>query len=92
MTEATDAAAAATSRDPGVGLRAVAALRRLADQLEALQVRNARAAGWSWEDIGIALGVTKQAVHKKYGKSAQTVSGQTVSGQTGTGQKKTGER
>lgn len=82
MTEATDAAAAATSRDPGVGLRAVAALRRLADQLEALQVRNARAAGWSWEDIGIALGVTKQAVHKKYGKSGQTM----------TGQKKTGER
>lgn len=91
MTEATDAAAAATSRDPGVGLRAVAALRRLADQLEALQVRNARAAGWSWEDIGIALGVTKQAVHKKYGKS-RTMTGQMNTGQMNTGQTNTGER
>ena len=67
MTEATDTAAAATDADPRVGLRAVAALRRLVERLEALQVRNARAAGWSWEEIGQALGVSRQAVHKKYG-------------------------
>lgn len=91
MTEATDTAAAATSKDPGVGLRAVAALRRLADQLEALQVANARAAGWSWEDIGIALGVSRQAVHKKY-KSSHTGSGRTGTGHTGSGHTSTGER
>jgi len=67
VTEAVDTAAAATSQDPQVGLRAVAALRRLAERLEALQVDNARRHGWSWEQIGQALGVSKQAVHKKHG-------------------------
>lgn len=55
-----------TSKDPEVGLRAVAALRRLADQLEDLQVQNARAAGWSWAEIAAVIGVSKQAVHKKH--------------------------
>jgi hypothetical protein len=68
MTEATDAAAAATSTDPRVGLRAVAALRRLVERLEALQVENARGQGWSWEEIGCALGVSKQAANKKHGR------------------------
>ena len=68
MTEAVDAAEAATSRDPKVGLRAVAALRQLVERLEALQVENARQLGWSWEQIGAALGVSKQAVHKKHGR------------------------
>jgi DNA-directed RNA polymerase specialized sigma24 family protein len=52
--------------DPRVGLRAVAALRRLLEQLEALQVANARAKGWSWQEIAEALGVTKQTVHRKH--------------------------
>jgi len=56
----------ATSPDPAAGLRGVAALRRLADQLEALQVRNAREQGWSWDAIGALLGVSRQAVHKRY--------------------------
>jgi hypothetical protein len=68
MTKAVDAAAAATSQDPREGLRAVVALRRLVERLEALQVTNARRAGWSWEQIGQALGVSKQAVHKKHGR------------------------
>ena len=55
-----------TSRDPAVGLRAIAALRRLTDQLEDLQVQNARALGWSWADVAEAIGVSKQAVHKKH--------------------------
>ncbi len=66
MTEATKLASAAGSRDPEVGLRAVAALRRLLEQLETLQVDNARAEGWSWQDIAAQLGVSKQAVHKKH--------------------------
>ena len=68
MTEATKLAASAGSKDPAVGLRAVAALRRLLDGLERLQVTNARRQGWSWEAIAADLGVTKQAVHKKYAK------------------------
>ena len=66
MTQATDLAASTASRDPEVGLRAVASLRRLLEGLERLQVKNAREKGWSWEAIAEALGVTKQAVHKKY--------------------------
>jgi hypothetical protein len=66
MTEATKLASAAGSRDPAVGLRAVAALRRLLETLEAVQVDNARRQGWSWEAIANSLGVTKQAVHKKH--------------------------
>jgi hypothetical protein len=69
MTAAPDVATQATSQDPAVGLRAVAALRRLADQLEALQVGNARAQGWSWDAIGALLGVSKQAVHKKHART-----------------------
>lgn len=61
-------ARAALDRDPAVGLRAVAALRRLTERLEALQVDSARRAGWSWDEIGAALGVSRQAVHKKYAK------------------------
>jgi DNA-directed RNA polymerase specialized sigma24 family protein len=68
MTEATELASAAGDRDPRVGLRAVAALRRLLEQLEAVQVRNARNTGWSWQDIAEVLGVSRQAVHKKYGR------------------------
>jgi hypothetical protein len=56
------------SDDPSVGLRAVSALRRLAEQVEAAQVAAARRKGWSWEQIGDALGVSRQAVHKKYGR------------------------
>jgi len=61
-----DLIGAGTSRDPAVGLRAVAALRRLVEQLESLQVQAARDRGWSWAEVAAALGVSKQAVHKKH--------------------------
>jgi len=60
-------AEATGSQDPEIGLRAVAALRGLLEVLEALQVDNARAKGWSWQDIAGRLGVSKQAVHQKHG-------------------------
>jgi hypothetical protein len=66
MTQTEELATAAGSRDPAVGLRAVASLRQLVEELQELQVDNARAAGWSWQRIASALGVSKQAVHKKY--------------------------
>jgi DNA-directed RNA polymerase specialized sigma24 family protein len=67
MTQASELADATASKDPAVGLAAVAALRELLESLEALQVENARERGWSWQQIAGALGVSKQAVHKKHG-------------------------
>ena len=57
---------ATTSDDPAVGLRAVRALKRLYERLEAIQVTSAREQGWSWQAIADALGVSRQAVHQKY--------------------------
>jgi hypothetical protein len=67
MSDGVQLAQEASSRDPAVGLRAVRALRELADRLETLQVTNARQQGWSWQDIATCLGVSRQAVHKKHG-------------------------
>jgi hypothetical protein len=54
------------SEDPEVGLRASLALRRLAERVEAQNVAAARRRGWSWQQIGDALGITRQSVHAKY--------------------------
>jgi hypothetical protein len=70
MTTTSDAqrlAESVDSADPAVGLAAVRALRDLLERLEALHVANARAQGWPWGRIGAALGVSKQAVHRKHG-------------------------
>lgn len=61
-------ATAAAAEDPAEGLRAVRALRALADRLEALHVARARDLGWSWQDVAAALGVSRQAVHQKHGR------------------------
>ncbi|MGI8590434.1 MAG: helix-turn-helix domain-containing protein [Nakamurella sp.] len=66
MTTDTDLAQAASSGDPAQGLRAVRALRELADRLERLQVGRARKLGWTWQEIATHVGVTRQAVHKKH--------------------------
>jgi hypothetical protein len=59
--------------DPATGLRAASALHRLAERVEAMHVAEARRSGWSWEQIGDALGVTRQSVHAKYGKRGTDV-------------------
>jgi hypothetical protein len=56
------------SADPAAGLRAVGALHRLAERVEAIHVKLARGQGWSWEQIGDALGVSRQSIHAKYAK------------------------
>jgi DNA-directed RNA polymerase specialized sigma24 family protein len=56
------------SADP---LAAVGALRRLADRVEDAAVEQALVDGWSWADIAEALGVTRQAVHKKHARRLQ---------------------
>ena len=53
--------------DPLQALRAATALRRRLEREEAVLVRRARNGGASWARIAEALGVSKQAVHKKYG-------------------------
>jgi hypothetical protein len=57
----------ASGDDPDRALAAAAELRRAAERFESVQVRRARMAGRSWADIAAALGVSKQAVHQKYG-------------------------
>jgi hypothetical protein len=54
--------------DPADGLAAVVALRRLADRLEDAEVERALRDGWTWALVAEALGVTRQAVHKKHAK------------------------
>jgi len=61
-------AASAGSDDPIEALNAIAELRRELDRVEAVTVRSARNRGASWQLIAMALGVTKQAVHKRYGR------------------------
>ena len=51
--------------DPAEALAAVVALRRMADQLEQRAVAHALNQGWSWSQIAEALGVSKQAAHKR---------------------------
>jgi transcriptional regulator of acetoin/glycerol metabolism len=59
-------AQAVDSRDPEIGLAAVATLRILVEELEVLHVDNARACGWSWQAIAERLGITRQSVHRKH--------------------------
>ena len=60
--------AEAGSDDPLASLRAVRALRTEINLHEATLIRRARNLGFGWQMIATALGVTRQAVHKKYGR------------------------
>ena len=52
--------------DPADALAAVGALKRLADRIEDAAVERALRDGWTWAQVAEALGVTRQAVHKKH--------------------------
>nr|WP_285759557.1 hypothetical protein [Nocardiopsis ansamitocini] len=52
--------------DPMAGLASLAQLRAEVEQAEAVLVRRARVNGATWAQIASALGVSKQAAHKKY--------------------------
>lgn len=54
--------------DPEAALAAVVALRRLADRLELAAANAAVEQGWSWTDVASALGITRQAAHKKFAR------------------------
>ena len=62
-------AAGAGSDDPIEALQAIAKLRKELDRVEGIAARRARVAGASWQLIAFALGISRQAVHKKYGRS-----------------------
>ena len=70
MVEPTAVVIETASEDPEIGLRAVASLRALLEAVEQLQVSRARELDWSWRQIAERLGISKQAVHQKYGKGA----------------------
>lgn len=55
--------------EPGDAMAAALALRELADQVERNAVRKALDEGWTWAQIAEALGVTRQAAHKKHAAS-----------------------
>ena len=46
------------AKGPAATLAAVVALRRLADQMEDVEVERAMRAGWSWPQVAEALGVS----------------------------------
>ncbi|MEV0584667.1 hypothetical protein [Nonomuraea sp. NPDC050310] len=54
--------------DPLRALQAARALRAELERIEAVHVRRARVNGLPWAQIADALQVSKQAVHKKYGR------------------------
>jgi len=54
--------------EPIAELRRIAQLHQAVARAEAEQVRRARVQGYPWIVIAGALGVSKQAAHKKYGR------------------------
>jgi len=59
----------ADNEHPYGKLVAIAELRRELDRYEGTVVRQARVLGMPWQQIATALGVSRQAVHKRYGKA-----------------------
>ena len=54
--------------DPVQALRAAAALQSDVDGITTVLVRRARISGLTWAEIAFALGVSRQAVHQRYGR------------------------
>jgi hypothetical protein len=50
-------------------MNGLAAMSTLIDTLFVVQVVKARDSGYSWAEVGAALGMTKQAAQQRYGKS-----------------------
>jgi hypothetical protein len=64
---------ASRAPDPCASLRALTTLRREVDELERRQVARALAGGRSFADVAHALGVSRQAAHRRYRHLAGTV-------------------
>lgn len=55
-------------REPIAELHRLAGIRRELARAEEAQVRRARNAGYSWQAIAGAIGISRQAAHQKYGR------------------------
>jgi DNA-directed RNA polymerase specialized sigma24 family protein len=64
---------ASETDDPEQAFASVVALRLMADRLERKAVAEALARGWSWARIAQALGVSKQAAHKRLSGITPTI-------------------
>jgi ATP-dependent Clp protease ATP-binding subunit ClpA len=64
---------AGRASNPEKGLPALAALRHELETLERHHVATAVAQGWSWSRVAEALGVSKQAAHKKHARMARAL-------------------
>jgi hypothetical protein len=60
--------AALDDPDPLRALRAAAGLQADVNARTEILVRRARNAGCTWADVAAALGVSRQAVHKRFGR------------------------
>ena len=61
-----------TPDDPAAAMAAVIALRRLADGMERTAVDAAMRRGWTWAQVAQALGITRQAAHKRHADRIRT--------------------
>ncbi|MEA2446054.1 MAG: hypothetical protein QOJ12_3346, partial [Thermoleophilales bacterium] len=64
---------AGRSSAPDQGLEAIATLREEIEALERHHVATAVTQGWSWSKIALALGVSKQAAHKKHARAVKAL-------------------
>jgi hypothetical protein len=64
---------AARTSGPEKGLAAIRALRVELEALERHHVATAISEGWSWTRVAEALGVTKQAAHKKHAREVRAL-------------------
>ena len=53
-------------KEPATALASATDLRVLADHVEALAVQRARALGWDWEQIAMALHTPRKRVRARY--------------------------
>ena len=65
------------TREPLIALRALAVITEEADKVTRAAVEESRESGHTWAEIADALGVTRQAVQRRYGSARDPDPGDT---------------